>query len=57
MNKQKLYKATELAEILGVHLQTVYRMSYRNEIKSIKVGATRRFLMPDGIVVEEDEDK
>ena len=54
---KKLYTAKQLSEILGVHLQTVYRMSYRNEIKSIKVGSKRRFFLPDGIVVEEDEEK
>lgn len=44
----KLYKATELAEILNCHPQTIYRMAYRGEIESIKHGSLRRFLMPKG---------
>ena len=45
---EKLYKAKELAEILGCHPQTVYRMADRGEIESVKVGSLRRFLMPEG---------
>lgn len=44
----KLYKATELAEILNCNPQTIYRMAYRGEIESVKHGSLRRFLMPDG---------
>ena len=46
--KEKLYKATELAEILGCHPQTIYRLADRGEIESVKVGTLRRFLMPKG---------
>ena len=42
----KLYKATELAEILKVHPQTIYRLAQRGEIESYKVGKSVRFLMP-----------
>ena len=44
----KLYKAKELAEILGCNPQTIYRMADRGEIESIKIGTMRRFLMPEG---------
>lgn len=44
----KLYKATELAQILNCNPQTIYRMADRGEIESIKVGSLRRFLMPEG---------
>lgn len=44
----KLYKAKELAEILGCNPQTIYRMADKGEIESIKVGSLRRFLMPGG---------
>ena len=43
---KKLYKATELAEILGVHPQTIYRAGERGEINSYKVGKSVRFEMP-----------
>lgn len=44
--KQQLYTAKQMATILQCHPQTVYRMSERGELKSIKVGNLRRFLMP-----------
>ena len=44
---EKLYKATELAQILNCNPQTIYRMADRGEIESIKVGSLRRFLMPE----------
>ena len=43
----KLYKATELAEILNCHPQTIYRMASKGQIESVKVGSLRRFLMPE----------
>lgn len=46
--KERLYKATELAEILGCNPQTIYRMADRGDIESIRVGTMRRFLMPKG---------
>ena len=49
MDKQKLYKAQELAEILGCHSQTIYRMAAKGQIESVKVGSLRRFLMPERI--------
>lgn len=48
MSKPKLYKAKELAEVLGCNPQTIYRMADRGEIESIKVGNLKRFLMPEG---------
>lgn len=48
MNKlyNKLYTAKELAEIFGVHPQTIYRAGERGEINSYKVGKSVRFEMP-----------
>lgn len=43
----KLYKATELAEILNCNPQTIYRMADRGQIESVRVGSLRRFLMPE----------
>lgn len=45
---EKLYKATELAEILNCNPQTIYRLADKGEIESIRVGSLRRFLMPKG---------
>ena len=45
----KLYKATELAEILNCNPQTIYRMADKGQIESVKVGSLRRFLMPERI--------
>lgn len=42
----KLYKAKELAEILQVHEQTIYRLAARGEIESYRVGKSVRFPMP-----------
>lgn len=42
----RLYTAKELAEILGVHPQTIYRAGERGEIPSYKVGKSVRFEMP-----------
>ncbi len=43
----KLYKARELAEIMQVHEQTIYRLAARGEIESYRVGKTVRFPMPE----------
>lgn len=45
---ERLYKATELAEILNCNPQTIYRMADKGQIESVKVGSMRRFLMPKG---------
>ena len=42
----KLYKAKELAKILDVNPQTVYRLGSRGKIRSVKVGRLVRFYMP-----------
>lgn len=42
----KLYTAKELAEIFGVHPQTIYRAGERGELNSYKVGKSARFEMP-----------
>lgn len=43
---EKLYTAKELAEILKVNPQTIYRAGERGEIASYKVGKSVRFEMP-----------
>lgn len=47
MDKTKLYTARELAEILKLHPQTIYRLADRGIIEAVKVGWSRRFLMPE----------
>lgn len=46
MERDRLYTAKQLAEILGVHPQTIYRAGERGEIPSYKVGKSVRFEMP-----------
>ncbi len=43
---QKLYTARELAEMLNVNPQTIYRAGERGEIPSYKIGRSVRFEMP-----------
>lgn len=43
----RIYKASELAEILNVSPKTIYAMGQRGEIKSYKVGRLTRFEMPN----------
>lgn len=43
---EKLYTAKELAEILGVHPQTIYRAGERGELATYKIGKSVRFEMP-----------
>ena len=45
---ERLYKASELAQLLNCNPQTIYRMADRGEIEFIKVGNLKRFLMPEG---------
>lgn len=42
----RLYTAKELAEILGVHPQTIYRAGERGELATYKIGKSVRFEMP-----------
>ena len=42
----KLYTAKELAEILKINPQTIYRLAERGEIESYKIGKSVRFRMP-----------
>lgn len=42
----KLYKASELAEILKVSPKTVYRLGKSGEIPTYKIGKSIRFEMP-----------
>lgn len=43
----RLFTAKELASILGVNPQTIYRAGQRGEIESYKIGKSVRFSMPD----------
>lgn len=43
----RLYKATELAELLNVDIKTIYRARDRGEIDFIRVGRAVRYLMPE----------
>ena len=50
---EKLYTAKELAEILKLDPQTIYRLADKGEIESFKIGKSRRFLIPKKSEVEE----
>ena len=43
----KLYKASELAKLLQVHVKTIYKLGREGKIKRIKVGRAVRFVMPE----------
>lgn len=43
----KLYTAKELASILGVHPQTIYRLAKEKKIESYRIGKSVRFPMPE----------
>ena len=43
---KKLYRARELADILGVNPQTIYRAGERGDIVSYRIGRAVRFEMP-----------
>ena len=43
----KLYKANELAEILQINVQTVYRCGRDGRIKTVRVGKSVRFTMSE----------
>ncbi len=43
----KLYKAKEIAEILGVSTQTVWRYGRQGKLQRVQVGRTVRFALPE----------
>lgn len=57
----KLYKAKEMADILQLSTQTVYRMGRDGRIKTIRVGRAVRLVMPGFSTLDEqltsDENK
>lgn len=57
MKAKVLYTAKELAKILNVNPQTIYKWSYKGLIKSVKVGSLRRFEMPEQIAEKLQEDE
>ena len=42
----KLYTATELADILGLHVKTVYKYGRQGKLEHVKVGKSVRFFLP-----------
>ena len=54
---ERLYTARELAEILQVHPQTIYRLAERGEIESYKIGKSIRFVMPERMNKTNVEDR
>lgn len=49
MLMNKLYTAKELAAILGVHPQTIYRLAKEKKIDSYRIGKSVRFPMPERV--------
>ena len=43
----KLYTASELAEVLKVHPKTIYSLGRQGKLKSLRVGKSVRFVMPE----------
>lgn len=43
MDREKLYKASELAELLGVCIDTIYRWGKQGKLETVRVGGTVRF--------------
>lgn len=39
---QKLYTVKEIAELLQMHEQTIYRLISKGELESINIGANKR---------------
>lgn len=47
MSEQRLYRAQELADILQVNVQTIYRLAKDGKIESYRIGKSVRFPMPE----------
>lgn len=43
----KLYKAKEVAEILNVTKETVWRYGRENKLQKVQIGRTVRFALPE----------
>lgn len=43
----RLYTAKEMAEILGLHVDTVRRLGREGKLRRVKVGGSVRFYMPE----------
>lgn len=43
----KLYKAEQIAEILNVSKQTVWRYGRQGKLMQVKIGRTVRFALPE----------
>lgn len=53
----KLYKAQELAEMLGLHEDTIYRLGREQKLETVKVGRSVRFINPAEIREVRNEHK
>ena len=42
----RLYTATEIAELIGIHPDSVYRLGRQGKIETVKVGRSVRFILP-----------
>ena len=47
VREMKLYKAEQIAEILNVSKQTVWRYGRTGKLKKINVGRTVRYALPE----------
>lgn len=47
MDERKWYTARQMAKQLNCNLQTVYRLAYRGELETKKIGGMRRFRLPE----------
>lgn len=43
---RELYTASELAEILHIHKETVYKLGREGKLKRVKAGRSVRFMLP-----------
>ncbi len=44
----KLYTAKELAKILHLHVNTIYRLGAEGKLKTLKIGGSTRYILPEG---------
>ena len=51
----KLYKASEVARILNINVQTVYRLGDRGELTTYKIGKSVRYELPIKMRTESED--
>lgn len=47
MDERKWYTARQMARLLNCSEQTIYRLGYRGELETKKIGGMRRFRLPE----------